>query len=461
MKRFSVILFLAFCHQALWAQLKLPAIIGDHMVLQQKTDVKLWGWGSAADSVTITPSWDQKPVYAIIDGSGRWDLKLKTPTAGGPYLINIKTKSQSVQLEDVMVGEVWVCGGQSNMEWSGTQNLQQTLDEAPNATNKNIRLFYVPKHTSDYPQDDVEAKWVVCNPEDMKKFSAIGYFFAKKINQTVGFPMGMINSNWGGTPAETWTPSELVNNDPVLKRAADKKDNAPWWPVRPGNGYNGMIHPLTKFTIAGALWYQGESNVSTHASYQSLFTTMIGGWRKAWNIDFPFYYVQIAPYDYGTNINGALLRESQSKSLSYPKTGMVVVSDLVDNVKDIHPKNKIDVAARLANLALAEQYGQSITGYKSPSYKSMSAEKDKIRISFFNADNGLMSKGGDPNSFTIAGADMIFYPAIAKIEGNTVVVSNKNIKEPVAVRFGFTNTATPNLFSKEGLPVDLFRTDQD
>jgi sialate O-acetylesterase len=269
----------------------------------------------------------------------------------------------------------------------------------------------------------------------------------------------MISSNWGGTPAETWTPKEVIMADSVLREISLKRPPNAGWSTTPAKAYNAMIWPISKFNIAGVLWYQGESNAGTSSTYQSLFTKMIGAWRNAWGYEFPFYYVQIAPFDYGDNINGALLRESQSKSQSYPRTGMVVISDLVDNVKDIHPKNKKDVAARLANMALAELYGKNTGPYRSPAFKSMTIEKEKIRISFKNADNGLISKGGDPNSFFICGEDKQFVPAMAKIEGNTVVVSSKDVSKPVAVRFGFTNTATPNLFSKEGMPVDLFRTD--
>jgi sialate O-acetylesterase len=366
-----------------------------------------------------------------------------------------------IVVKDVMIGEVWLCGGQSNMEWSGTQGLPQSLEEAPTATNSNIRFFYVPKTTSDHPQDDVHAKWVVCSPEEMKKFSAIGYFFAKQVNAETKFPMGMISSNWGGTPAETWTPEEVFRKDAELNARASERGPNDWWATAPAKAYNAMIWPIAKFRIAGVLWYQGESNTGAASSYQSLFTKMIGGWRDAWGYSFPFYYVQIAPFNYGDNhINGALLREAQSRSQSYPQTGMVVISDLVDDVNDIHPKNKKDVAKRLANMALVRTYGRKAEPFLSPAFAGMTKEKDRMRIRFAYAPNGLMAKGGEPNSFFICGEDKIFVPAQARIEGSEVVVWSKDVPNPVAVRFGFTNTAMPNLFSKEGLPVDLFRTDK-
>jgi sialate O-acetylesterase len=455
MKRIFLVLgLLSALH--LQAEIRLPAIIGDHMVLQQKSEVKIWGWSGPDEQISISSSWDTAKLSIRANSGGGWEVKLKTPAAGGPYEIYLKGQNQ-VTIRDVLIGEVWVMGGQSNMEWSGAQNLPQSLEEMPNATNSNIRLFYVAKKVSDYPQDDLHGQWVVCNPEAMRTFSAIGYFFGKKVLEATRFPMGLINANWGGTPAETWTPAELVEKDPVLKEAATKLKPTNYWPIEPGIAFNAMIHPLTKFSIAGALWYQGESNAGTSASYQQLFTGMIGAWRKAWGKEFPFYYVQIAPFSYGDNLNGPLLREAQSKSQLYPKTGMVVISDLVDDVKDIHPKNKKDVAARLANMALAEVYGLPIRNYKSPSYKSMVVEQDKIRIMFDNAETGLVTKGGDATDFYIAGEDNVYHPATVKIKGSEVLVWSKNVKNPVSVRFGFSNTAIPNLFSREGLPVDIFR----
>ena len=232
------------------------------------------------------------------------------------------------------------------------------------------------------------------------------------------------------------------------------------WPIRAGECFNGMINPITNFTIGGVIWYQGESNVGTYSSYQELFTGMIEAWRTAWRRNIPFYFVQIAPFSgYGQEYVGALLREAQSRSASYPNTGMVVISDLVDDLKDIHPQNKLDVASRLANLALSETYGKRALAWKSPAYKGMKIEGDRIRIFFENADRGLIRRDSDRTGFVIAGVDRQFLPAIATIDGSSVLVSNKEVKSPVAVRFGFSNASIPSLFSREGLPVNLFRTD--
>lgn len=439
------------------ADIRLPSIIGSHMVLQQKSKVKIWGWSAPGEKINVKLGWDTTNYQVTASRGAKWMIEVNTPSAGGPYAIRLKAGNEIV-LEDVMIGEVWLCGGQSNMEWSGNQKLPQSIEESPKATNTKIRFFYVPKSTSEFPQEDVQARWVVCDPSSMFQFSAIGYFFGKQVHEQTGFPVGLINSNWGGTPAEVWTPYDIVANDPDLRATADKLNPSQWWPHVRGEAYNAMIYPLTPYSIAGTLWYQGESNVGTHYTYRRLFTSMIDSWRKAWGKNFPFYFVQIAPYTYGdTHINGAFLREAQTQSALHPNTGMVVVSDLVDNVKDIHPTMKKEVAARLANMALSELYGVKGLNYKSPTYASHQVENGGIRVQFNHVPTQLISKGGDPSDFFIAGEDGIYVPAKAKIDGKSVFVSSKQVKQPVSVRFGFTNTAMPNLFTAEGLPVNLFR----
>ncbi len=328
------------------------------------------------------------------------------------------------------------------------------------ANDPSIRLFHVNKSAASFRQVHGGGTWKVCTPESVKYFSAVAYFFAKKLQQNLNVPIGLINASWGGTPAETWVPEDRIAADAALQAAAEKQgDNRPWCPSKPGVVFNAMINPIVPFRIAGTLWYQGESNTSEPDTYKQLMETLVTSWRKEFLNDFPFYYVQIAPYtDYGVD-GGVRIREQQIKMLEIPKTGVVVISDLVDNVKDIHPQFKKPVGERLANLALSDTYGKTGIVYKSPLYKSMKVEKGKIRITFDNAPNGLISKGGEPTEFQIAGEDKKFYPAKAKIEGNTVVVSAKEVKNPVAVRFAWSNASIPNLFSKEGLPVPSFRTD--
>jgi sialate O-acetylesterase len=440
------------------AEVRLPAIIGDHMVLQQNSDVKIWGWCDPSEKIKISSGWDTATFTTVGNADGKWICSIKTPVAGGPYTLTINGNNQII-LQDVLIGEAWVCSGQSNMEMSYSWGIKQYTNDIENGTNKNIRLFHIARLTAEYPQDDTKGHWVVCNPEDLKTFSLAGYFFGQKLQETLSVPVGLIESNWGGTPAEVWTPKYAVDSNAVIRKVADELKPIPWGPIRVAATYNAMIYPVTNFNIAGVIWYQGEANVDNASTYEPLFVAMITSWRRAWNKDFPFYFVQIASYNYGNNLSGALLKEAQTKTLSVPNTGMIVVDDLVNDVNNIHPTDKKDVGYRLANLALSSTYNKNNLPYKYPMYKSMKIEKGKIKIDFANADNGLMSKGDTLKGFYVAGSDKNFMPAMAKIEGNSVMVWNKNIKDPVAVRFDFTNTSIPALFSKEGLPVNLFRTD--
>ncbi|MFT4094497.1 MAG: sialate O-acetylesterase [Niabella sp.] len=448
-----------FTCTASFAAIRLPNVIGSNMVLQQNSTTTLWGWGSPSEIVYITTSWDHKKDSVKTDGNAHWSIQLKTPGAGGPYTITLAGKN-TITLENIMIGEVWVCSGQSNMERSSYEKLQQIIDEIPNSANNNIRLFQVAKVTSSYPQDNLDGSWKVCGPESLPGFSAVAYFFAKELQQKLNVPVGVINSSWGGTPAEVWTPAVLVHNDDALEKSAARQKVVPWWPITPGYTYNAMIYPFTQMSIAGAIWYQGEGNTAAPFTYSQLFATMIQGWRKAWHKEFPFYYVQIAPFTYGNYNVGNLIREQQAKSLSLPNTGMVVITDLVDNVKDIHPHNKKDVALRLAGYALAETYQQYTGVYKSPMLNHIEISGNKASLYFDNAPTGFkLSTGKTATEFYIAGDDKVFLPANIKIEKDKLIASNPKVKNPVAVRFSFSNDGIANIFSKEGLPVAPFRTD--
>ncbi|MBL7856703.1 MAG: sialate O-acetylesterase [Cyclobacteriaceae bacterium] len=440
------------------AQLRLPSVFGDHMVLQQQTDAPIWGWAHNGQDILITVSWDTAQFKTKSSNAAFWSTTIKTPTAGGPHTITIKAGGEVITLEDVMSGEVWLCSGQSNMEW----NMSSSTDgkEAlPGANHPNIRLFQVGKSADDFPQHTGDGTWKICTPESARYFSAVAYFFGKKINQELNVPVGLIHSSWGGTPAEVWVPKERIENNADLKTAALKQTEKPWCPSARGVVYNSMIHPLVPFRIAGALWYQGESNTVAPATYKLLMENLIVSWREKFKTDFPFYYVQIAPYSgYGTTPIGTLIREQQVKMLEIPNTGMVNIADHVDNVKDIHPTFKKPVGERLAHYALGETYAKPVAPYKNPLYQSMKIEKNKIVLTFENVPNGLISKG-EPAEFLIAGEDKKFIPAKAVIKGNTISVSVKEIKNPVAVRFAWMNASIPNVFSKEGLPVSSFRTD--
>jgi sialate O-acetylesterase len=444
---------------AAFAGIRLPAVISSNMVLQQQSAATLWGWADPGEKIMVTASWKGLTDSVVTPSDGKWKTTISTPVAGGPYTITLKGWN-TIVLENILVGEVWICSGQSNMEWSSYSNNRQIIDELPKSGNSNIRLFHIPRTTSAYPQDNCEGSWEACGPETLKGFSAIGYFFGKKLQGQLNVPVGLIEAAWGGTPVETWTPAGIIENDPVMKPAAAKLPATPWGPHLPGVIYNAMIAPVVNYAVAGAIWYQGESNVGIAPAYQTTFSAMIGAWRKAFGRDFPFYYVQIAPYNYGNKNEGALLREQQTKTLSYPNTGMVVITDLVDNTNDIHPQNKYDVAGRLANLALAEAYKQNIVAWKSPLFKRMETIGNKAILFFDNAPNGFVTKGNaGPTEFYIAGDDRVFLPADVKIEKDRIIVSHKQVPAPAAVRFAFSNTAISNLFSREGLPVAPFRTD--
>ncbi|HVM88180.1 MAG TPA: sialate O-acetylesterase [Puia sp.] len=465
MKKNKLSLFIFLCvytfHQNAIAQIRLPAIISDHMLLQQKSEITLWGWCSPAEPIAVKAEWDTTTYRTTGSNGARWQLKIKTPVSGGPYKINLQGYNNII-IHDVMIGEVWICSGQSNMEANampGGLMIKQLAEEAPHAANNYIRFFYIPKSTATYPQDDVQAHWDVCDSNTIKKMSAVGYFFGKEINKILQVPVGLINANWGGSPAEVWTPAEIVEQDTSLYAAAKKQWVTEWWPTESGSAFNAMINPVTRFNIAGAIWYQGESNASTWYTYEQLFSAMIGSWRKAWQKNFPFYFVQIAPFHYGEKNVRALLCEQQSKTLGLPNTGMAVISDLVEDTNNIHPQNKKEVGMRLAKLALSETYQKNTGVYKSPMYKSFSVNRDRILISFDNAPTILESRNGSPTGFFIAGSDKNFLPANAVIKGNQIEVWNKQIKNPVAVRYNFSNTAIPNVFSKEGFPLCLFRTD--
>lgn len=443
-----------------FADVRLPAVFSDNMVLQQQSDVTIWGWSSPGEKIFITNSWNNSTDSVQATGYAVWKTVIKTPAAGGPYTLIIKG-GNTITLKNVLIGEVWVCSGQSNMEWSSLNGLPEIDKELPSSTNPNIRFFHIPKTTSSYPQDDCAATWKNCSPETLKSFSAVAYYFGKKLQADLNVPIGLINTSWGGTPAEVWTPAEAVEKEADLKEAAAKLGMTDWWPNLSGSTYNAMIAPITNFNIAGAIWYQGESNAGTASTYKKLMTTMIDSWRKAWNKEFPFYYVEIAPFKYGNKNVSALLREAQTQTLSHSKTGMAVITDLVEDVKDIHPRQKQGVGERLAAWALAETYNKQGVVYKSPMYKNMEVNKNKVTVYFDNASDGLMLKGSEKKAteFYIAGEDKNFLPADVKIENDHVILSNKQIKNPVAVRFAFSNTAIGNIFSKSGLPLNPFRTD--
>jgi sialate O-acetylesterase len=441
------------------AQLRLPAILSSGMVLQQYDSVYLWGWANPDEPVTIKTSWNNQDYKLKGLNTGKWKIKISTPAAGGPYIITVKGWGEPIVLSDVLIGEVWVCSGQSNMEWSYNNGEKDIPKELATCYNKGIRFFHIPRSSSDYPQEDVHAQWKVCDSNSLKSFSAVGYFFGKKLNSELNIPIGLINASWGGTSAESWTPAEVIHNDPELNKAANILTEVPWGPVKPGKNYNGIISPITSYSIAGAIWYQGEANVPNGETYNKLLSAMIDSWRALFRKQFPFYLVQIAPFTYGRPFEGAIVQEQQIKMLQHSNTGVVIVTDLIDSVSNIHPTHKKEVGNRLANWALAETYHKTGIAYKNPLFKSMEIKKNKIILSFDNADNGLMAKDKIITGFYMCGNNKEWLPADVMIDNNKIILSNKKISNPQQVRYGFGNGLVGNIFSKEGLPLIPFRTD--
>lgn len=464
-KRISIFFLFSiiFNNTLAYAQIELPSVISDNMVLQQQFEAPIWGWANPGEEISVTASWDQKEVKATADAYGKWMVTLKTPQSGGVYTITIN----EIVLKNILIGEVWICSGQSNMWWPLSQTMNAETEIAA-ANYPEIRLYYAAREFADEPKKNCYGKWTECDPQTAAAFSAVAYFFGRELYQELGVPIGLIHTSWGGTPAEAWTRKEVLQSDSELaiylerfkqKIAATEPGIVPRDQRSPSSLYNAMIAPLIPFGIRGAIWYQGESNTREAKLYEKLFPAMIENWRQDWRQgDFPFYFVQIAPYNYDIPVICALLRDAQRKNLSVPNTGMAVIMDIGDP-NDIHPRNKQDVGKRLALWALAKDYGKQTIVYSGPLYKAMKIEKNKIRLMFDYVGKGLMAKGGELTHFEIAGEDRKFFHAKAKIDGKTVVVSSDKVKKPVAVRFSFSNIDEPNFFNKEGLPASSFRTD--
>lgn len=450
--------FFLLISSTMMANVSLPNIFSDNMVLQRNSEVKIWGWANPKEEIKLVSSWNNQEYKTVANNQAKWEITIKTPEAGGPFTISIKGYNEVV-LKNILIGEVWLCSGQSNMEMSVSWGIDDGEEEAKNATNPTIRFFTVPKLTAENPQNNLLGNWTESTPETMKYFSAVGYFFAKRLREDLkNVPIGLISSNWGGTPAEIWMPAEVVNNNPLLLENAKKLNEQEYGPRQPGRAYNAMIYPIVGFKIAGTLWYQGESNVGSQV-YDKTLGALITSWRKEWKDDFPFYYVQIALFKTGkNNFSNVTVRDSQRKLLKeVPKTGMVVISDISDTI-DIHPKNKKSVGIRLANLALAETYKTNSNLVNGPLFKGIKVDKNELTVSFDYAD-GLYFKDKKSKQFEVAGTDGVFYPAEASIKNNEVILTSKKVVSPAKVRFAWGNTIQSDLFNKANLPASCFTTE--
>lgn len=499
MRRFIKISLTAYCLAIIFAvsavaAVKPNALFSDGAVLQQGTPVPVWGWAAEGESVTVEFQ-DQK-VSAIAYG-GKWMVILNELKSGGPFEMKI-SGANSVTIKNILVGEVWLCSGQSNMQWIMAQTANAKEDIAA-AKYPKIRLFSVPRVAQDAPAEDVKGEWKECSPDSVKDFSAVGYFFGRALHTArQGVPVGLINSSYGGTPSEAWTSAFTVGYDPNFagireryaksvvdwpeakakweaalekhKEAAAKakaegkpapaapaKPMGPEHQNRPIGLFNAMVAPLIPYAMRGAIWYQGESNATRAYEYRSIFQAMIRDWRQAWGNDFTFLFVQLAPYAPPPAGTWPELREAQALALNLPKTGMAVITD-VGEEKDIHPKQKQPVGERLALAARAIAYGEKIE-YSGPVYSGMKIVGNRIELSFKHLGGGLIAKDGKLTGFTIAGADQKFVEAQAEIKGDKVIVSSSSVSQPVAVRFGWENWPVLNFWNKAGLPASPFRTD--
>jgi len=470
------------------ADVKMPAIFGDHMVLQLGQKDRVWGWADPGEEITVTIVSQTHKTKAGADG--KWMVMLDPLPAGGPHTLAVQGKN-SLKFQDVLVGEVWICSGQSNMQWD--VNLANNPDlEKLTAKYPQIRLISVPQVGTQEPQIDFKGKWELCSPETVGSFSAVGYFFGRQLYQTLGVPIGLIDDAWGGSACEAWIRRDLLAAEekykPLLERWAqmestfkslseksnpsddDKKQltnltNQMRGNARPGNIYNGVLKPTIGYGIRGAIWYQGESNAGRAYQYRDLFPLMIKSWRDEWaQGDFSFYWVQLADFmaekPDPAESSWAELREAQTMTMTkLPNTGEAVIIDIGEG-RDIHPRDKQNVALRLARWALAKDYGIAVP-YHSPQFKSAEKAGYKMILTFDYVGNGLYAFDvPQPRGFAIAGEDKKFVWAQANILApNKVEVWAESVTSPVAVRYAWADNPVCNLFSREGLPVAPFRTD--
>lgn len=463
-----------FISMQLSAKVTLPAFFTDNMVLQQNSEVLFWG-KTTSSQVKVTTSWDKNTYTAKATRDGSWSIKVKTPTASlVPFEVKI-SDGKAVTLKNVLIGEVWICSGQSNMEmplagWGKVKDYEQ---EISNADYPYIRLLHIAKTTGNQPVDSIKLQnggWKECSSASIPEFSSVAYFFGRSLFKDLNVPIGLINTSWGGTLAEAWVSAGSLESMLDYANAVNEIKNNTKPTVTELNSpnrstvlFNAMIYPLIKFPVRGAIWYQGEANADTWKSYQyrELFPLLIADWRKQWNENMPFYFVQLANF---RDVNQepeestwAELREAQAKTLNLENTGMAVTID-IGEAKDIHPKNKQEVGRRLSLIARANTYGEKID-FSGPVYESYKVEGNKVRISFKYSE-GLKTKDGQQlKGFAIAGLDHKFHWAEATIDGNEVVVSCPEVNFPVAVRYAWANNPVCNLCNSANLPASPFRTD--
>ncbi|HER09857.1 MAG TPA: sialate O-acetylesterase [Bacteroides sp.] len=462
--------FFLLCVQSIHAEIRLPALVSSNMVLQRNTTVTLWGWADAGEKISVEASWLGEPLNVQADREGNWQVEVKTNDSMDPQTIRLKSETSEITLENVVFGEVWLCSGQSNMQqpvrgYDGQPTFGSNMAIAY-SNNPNLRLFTVHRVGSKTPLQDIEefTAWQQASPENVPDFSAVAYFFGQQLQEILNVPVGMIHASWGGSSVQAWISSEVISeNQEVDLEDVDITERTNHIPTAL---FNGMIHPLLPYAIKGVLWYQGESNRMEPERYKELFPAMVRDWRTRWEIgDFPFYYVQIAPYIYGNNDlfqtaeNSAFIREAQLQCLDLiPNSGIAITMDIGDKYC-IHPPKKIEVADRLLFNALQQTYGYTAVDGASPVYESHELQDGGILLKFKNAEAGLYAFGM-LEGFEIAGEDRLFYPASATIVNRREVsVKSDRVQEPVAVRYAWRNWVVGTLYDTSLLPASSFRTD--
>jgi sialate O-acetylesterase len=449
----------------------LPPFFSENMVLQQRTDAPIWGWAEPGSTVSITTSWDGRRYEGRADSSGKWKIRVRTPEAGGPYSLTVG-KAREKKIGNVMIGEVWLCAGQSNMEipMSGypSEPFHLADDAISRSANPLVRLYTVPRALHMREQSMTKpADWKTAEPGSVAGFSAVAYFFGKILSDRLKVPVGLVNISYGGSPAEAWMNEEALREFPEISLSGPG-DSVQMNKLTPTAIHNAMMHPFEGFAIRGFIWYQGESNYERPGAYESIFPRLVSQFRKDFGQgDLPFYYCQIAPYDYTLlppghkeeRYNSAYLRDAQRRSLpKIPNSGMAVLMD-VGEEKLIHLNAKETVGERLSNMALAGTYGIGGIVHKSPAFDRMTVKGSEVTLYFRDAPKGLSSFGKPLTNFEMAGADRLWKPAAAVIEGDRVKLKSDEIRDPIAVRYAFRNYVKGDLFGQDGLPVSSFRTD--
>ncbi|KAA5825148.1 sialate O-acetylesterase [Algibacter amylolyticus] len=457
--------------ESIHAEVKLPAIVSSNMVLQRNTTIVLWGWADANEKVTINASWLVEQINVQADKEGSWRIEVKTTNSKASQSIKIYSENSDIILENILFGEVWLCSGQSNMEqpikgYEGQPTFGAVMATAK-SNNANLRLFTVDKVGSKTPLNTIEkfTGWQQSSPLSVSNFSAVAYFFGEQLQEILDCPVGMIHTSWGNSSVQAWMSKAVLSSHQNVN--LDDVDITKRTQRIPTALFNSMINPLIPYTVKGVLWYQGEANRKEPEQYKTLFPAMVKDWRARWEIgDFPFYYVQIAPFLYGNNDvfqtvdNSAFIREAQLECLDLiPNSGIAITMDIGDK-HGIHPPKKKEVANRLLFNALNQTYGYKTIDYAAPIYESLDIKGSGITLKFKNADNGLYAHN-DLEGFEIAGSDKVFYPASAKIvKRKNVFIKSDRVPNPVAVRYAWRNWVMGTLYGTNLLPVSSFRTDQ-